>query len=265
MSGREKHTKDKHGHGHPRRSARSVLLFAMPKKRTWWILASIVLALVGAVALVLLLTDLDWSSVQRGFARLNTAMERLNPVAVIPLMAVLPIFGFPIGIVYLVAGARFGMLGGGVIVAAVTAIHLVASYYIGRSFLRGPIERFIEKRHHHLPQVPEDEQILVCVIAALLPGLPYFVRNYLLVLAGVRLKIMFWVCWPIYIARSYATILLGDFSGDPSRRGLMIVLVVDGLKIAICAFVIWRLREHHRKYHPAHGPDVAVPPSGAGR
>lgn len=253
--------------GHPRRSARHLLLFSAPKKRTWILLGGFVLGLAVAIGLVLLLTDLDMGSVRRGFERLNVALERLNPAAVVPLMAILPIFGFPIGLVYLVAGARFGPLAGGLIVTVVTAIHLLGSYYIGRSFLRGPIERFIEKRHHHLPQVPADEQVLVCVIAALVPGLPYVVRNYLLVLAGVRLKIMFWVCLPIYVARSFATILLGSLSGDPSRRGLYILLAVDALKLAVCAFVIWRLREHHRKFHPAdghHGPDVAAPPTGAG-
>ena len=258
--------KDVPGHSH--RSAHQLLLFAGPKNpRTWWLIGGGVLAVAAVITLVVMYGNLDWSWVAAGFEHLNTALERVHPVAVIPLMAILPVFGFPIGLVYLVAGARFGPIEGGVIVTAVTAFHLLASYYVGRSFLRGPIERFIQKRRRHLPQVPPDEQLLVCVIAALVPGLPYVVRNYLLVLAGVRLKIMFWVCLPIYVARSYATILLGDLSGDPSPRGLFILLGVDGLKLAICAIVIWRLRAHHRKFHPSPDalPDVAVSPSGAAK
>lgn len=252
----------------PRRSAHQMLLFAGPKnKRTWWLLGGGVLLAAIAITLVVMYADVDWSWIGVGFAHLNTALERVHPVAVIPLMAILPVFGFPIGLVYLVAGARFGPIEGSLIVTAVTAFHLVGSYYVGRSFLRGPIERFIQKRHHHLPQVPHDEQLLVCVVAALVPGLPYVVRNYLLALAGVRLKIMFWVCLPIYVARSIATIMLGDLSGDPTRRGLFILLAVDGLKLAICAIVIWRLRVHHRKFHPAPAPlpDVPVPPIVAGK
>jgi uncharacterized membrane protein YdjX (TVP38/TMEM64 family) len=190
-------------------------------------------------------------------------IHRVHPVAALPLMAVLPILGFPIAIVYLFAGARFGPLGGGLIVAAITAIHMLGTYLIAKSFLRAPLQRFIEKRHKHLPQVPEDEQAAICVIATLVPGLPYFVRNYILALAGVRLHYFFVVCLPIYVARSYVTILLGDMGADPDKRKLLILLGLDVLKVAICAFVIWRLRVHHRKFHgheqDHHGDDLHHP------
>ncbi len=243
---------EKSGAGSRRPSARHILLFSGPRnRRTWWLAAAGIAAAGLLAGLVLVFTDFDWEIVENAFVRLSTAMARLNPAAVIPLMALLPVVGFPIGVVYLVAGARFGILLGGLLVAAVTLVHLLGSYLIGRSILRAPIERLIARRHHHLPQVPVDEQALVCVIAALLPGLPYFVRNYLLVLAGIKLRFLLWVCLPIYVARSYVTIFLGDLSGDPTRRGLLILAAFDVLKVAICAFVIWRLREHHRKHHPA--------------
>jgi uncharacterized membrane protein YdjX (TVP38/TMEM64 family) len=255
-----------------RRSARSVLLFAGPKHpRTWWIAAGVLALLALGVFLVFALTDLDWASVQRAFAKINPAVERLEPAALIPLMLILPVLGFPIAVVYLIAGARFGPVLGGAVVAACTAVHLLMSYYIGKSVLRGPIQRFIEKRHHHLPQVPEDEQAMICVIAALIPGLPYFVRNYLLVLAGVRLKFMLLVCLPIYVARSYVTILLGNMAHDPTQRALITLVIVDVLKVGICALVIWRLRAHHKHHHPHHDAEhehaagAAAPRTGAGK
>jgi uncharacterized membrane protein YdjX (TVP38/TMEM64 family) len=189
-------------------------------------------------------------------------------------MALLPIVGFPIAVVYLFAGARFGPLGGGLVVAAVTVIHLLGTYVIARSFLREPLKRLIERKHMHLPQVPNDEQVMVCVIATLVPGLPYFVRNYLMALAGVRLKIYLAVCVPMYVARSYVTILLGDMGADPDRRKFIVLIIVDVLKVLICAIVIWRLRVHHRKFHghehdhehhaPPHEPGPAAPPTVAG-
>ena len=115
--------------------------------------------------------------------------------------------------------------------------------------MRAPLQRFIERRHTHLPHIPEDEQAAVCVIAALVPGLPYVVRNYLLALAGIKLRYYFWVCLPIYVARSYVTILMGDMSSDPTRNKIIVLVIIDVLKVAICALVIWRLRVHHRKYH----------------
>lgn len=241
-------------------SARHALLFGLNehKSKVWWLVAVVVLVLAG-LGLIWRYTDLTLAGVTEWIGG-------LNPLAVLPAMAILPIGGFPISVVYLVAGARFGPFWGGVVVAGVTAVHLLGSYAIARSFLRAPLQRFIARRHAHLPHIPQDEQAAVCLIAALIPGLPYVVRNYLLALSGVKLRYYFWVCLPIYVARSYVTILLGDMSSDPSRTKIMVLIAVDIVKVIICALVIWRLREHHRKYH-AHdlddASDVVVPPNAA--
>lgn len=244
-------------------SAHHALLFGIAKnKRAIWTVAGLAAICLGAVGLIILYTDLSWSMV-------TDWIDRVNPVAALPLMAFLPIAGFPIAVVYLFAGARFGPLWGGVVVAIVTAIHLLGTHLVARSFLRAPLQRWIEKKQKRLPQIPEDEQVAVCVIAALVPGLPYFVRNYLLALGGVKLKYLFLVMLPMYVARSYVTILLGDMGNDPTRQKLFILLAVDVLKVGICALVIWRLRVHHRKFHgpehDAHEPDALPPPNAAAK
>ena len=243
------------------RSARHQLLFGLNehKAKIWWLVAAVLLGLAG-LGLVWRYTDLTLTD-------LTEWIDAQSAFVMIPLMAVLPIGGFPISVVYLVAGARFGPYGGGVVVAVVTAVHLLGSYAIARSFLRAPLQRFIARRHAHLPEIPVDEQAAVCLIAALIPGLPYVIRNYILALSGVKLRYYFWVCFPIYVARSYVTILLGNMGSDPSRNKILILVAVDALKVVICAFVIWRLRKHHQKYHPHDEPepqsDVLPPPSAA--
>jgi uncharacterized membrane protein YdjX (TVP38/TMEM64 family) len=239
-----------------------MLLFRRgPKPRTWWLIAAGVVLAAAVVAIVVRTTGFSWSDIQYVIDELTAAMDRVHAAAMIPLMAILPVLGFPIGVVYLVAGARFGPLLGGVVVTIVTAFHLLASYGIARSFLRRPLQRFIEKRGHHLPHVPEDEAAAIALLVALVPGIPYFIRNYLPPLAGVRLRTYFWVMLPIHVARSYVAIMLGDLSADPSRRALVILVAVDALKLVVCAFVIWRLRVHHRKFHGheshAPAPDAA--------
>ncbi len=247
-------------------SAHHALLFGLAQnKRAIWTVAGVVAVCAAAVGLIILYTDLSWSMV-------TDWIDRVNPIAALPLMALLPIAGFPIAVVYLFAGARFGPLWGGVVVAVVTAIHLVGTHLVARSFLRAPLQRWIEKKQKRLPQIPEDEQAAVCVIAALVPGIPYFVRNYLLALGGVKLKYFFYVMLPMYVARSYVTILLGDMGSDPSKQKLFILLGVDVLKVGICAFVIWRLRVHHRKFHghehdehDEDEADVLPPPNAAAK
>jgi uncharacterized membrane protein YdjX (TVP38/TMEM64 family) len=219
-----------------------------------WLAALGAIIVVAALVVVLWTVDIDWSAVTR-------VISGLHPVSLIMAMAFLPVFAFPILPVYLVAGARFGPLGGGFVVCFVTAVHLIATYGIARSFLRRPLERLVARRHAHLPEIPPDEHAAVALIAALVPGLPYVVRNYLIALSGLRLRVYFWICLPIYVARSYVSILLGNLSGAPDRTRLFILGGVELLKVAICAFVIWRLREHHRKFHGAPGGgDAPVPP-----
>ena len=251
-------------HGRRKRSAHHALLFGLAQnKRAIWTIVSIGAAAIATVALIVLYTDVSWAAII-GW------IDGVNPVAALPLMAVLPVAGFPITVVYLFAGARFGPGWGGLVVAGVTVMHLLGTYAIAGSFLRAPMRRFIERRHLHMPEIPEDEQIAVCVIAALVPGLPYVVRNYLLALGGVKLRYVMLVVLPIYVARSYVTILLGDMGSDPSAEKLFILLGIDGLKAGICALVIWRLRVHHLKFHPrehatSDDADALPPPNAAAK
>ncbi len=213
-------------------------------------LGVVVAAVIGAV---LIFRAVDWQT-------LMDAIGRLHPAPLIVAMAVLPLIGFPILPVYLVAGVRFGPWGGGLVVTVATAAHLIGSYLVARSFLRRSLERLLAKWHTHIPEIPPDEQAAVALIAALVPGLPYIVRTYLLATMGLRLRVYFWICLPIYVARSYVSILLGDLGTDPSRNQLLILGGVETVKVAICAFVIWWLREHHRRVHGEHDASASAPP-----
>src|SRR5688572_18005594 len=110
--------------GGRKRSAHHALLFGIAKNRraVWWLIGIMALV-VASVAGIILYTDLSWTV-------LMDWIDGLNPIAVLPLMALLPIAGFPISVVYLVAGARFGPVWGGVVVAGVTAVHLVGTYLV---------------------------------------------------------------------------------------------------------------------------------------
>jgi uncharacterized membrane protein YdjX (TVP38/TMEM64 family) len=234
-------------------SAGHALLFATRRipRRAWW-MAAVGLALAAAAAAaVLLFVDIDWGGI----------MDRISSLPAIPLlaaMALLPLVGFPVLPVYLVAGARFGPYGGGAVVAFATAVHVIGSYVIARTVLRGPLERLLSKWHAHLPAIPRDEEVAVAFIAALVPGIPYAVRNYLYAIIGLRLRVCFWIAVPIDVARAYVSILLGNAGNDPSGRRLFILGGVEVLKVVICAVTIAWLRRHHRRAHPEPAP--ASPP-----
>jgi uncharacterized membrane protein YdjX (TVP38/TMEM64 family) len=129
-----------------------------------------------------------------------------------------------------------------VAVAGATAVHLILSHWICRTVLRGPLQRLLKRRNHSLPHAPEGEHASVAAMAALVPALPYFSRNYLLALTDIPLRVYFWVCLPIYVVRSYIVILLGDIGMDVSRRTLAILIGVYVLKLSICGYLLWRIR-----------------------
>lgn len=217
------------------------------RSKSLWVTAALLVVALAGIGAFVYFTEFEWASVTR-------VVEGLNPVLVIPLMALLPVMGFPIVVVYLVAGARFGPLWGGVVVAGVTAVHLLLTHVVANGLFRRAIQRFVERRHKRIPEIRADEHGSIALLGSLAPGLPYSLRNYLLALSGARLWTYFWICLPVYVARSYVTILLGDLSSAPSGSKLAILLGVDVLKIAICAAVIWRLRQHHRR--PATAPQM---------
>lgn len=200
-----------------------------------WILPAAALVAVAAVGVLWIHGDIDWRGI-------TARIAAFDPVVVFALMATLPIAGFSVSVTYLVAGVKFGPVLGGVAVAGATAVHLLVTYWICQTMLRGRIERMLKRRGHALPHVPKGENVSVAVMAVLVPGLPYVVRNLLLALTDVPLRVYFWVCLPLYVARSYVTILLGDLGMEPDRRTLAILAAVYVLKLAVCAYLIWRIR-----------------------
>lgn len=208
------------------------------RRRRVGLIAALVVA---AALLVVLYLRSDWDLQQ-----ITRAIADFNPFVVFLLMALLPVGGFSIAVIYLVAGIKFGPILGGVAVAGATAVHLLLTHWICQTVLRGPLQRFLQRRKHSLPHVPEGENVAVAAMAALVPGLPYFSRNYLLALTDVPLRIYFWVCLPIYVVRSYIVILLGDFGMDVNRRTLVILIVVYVLKLSICAYLLWRIRRRFK-------------------
>ncbi|MBC8041173.1 MAG: hypothetical protein H7Y06_11570, partial [Opitutaceae bacterium] len=112
------------------------------------LIAGVAVLLALSVFAALYYSGFDWQRIPR-------AMEKLNTAVLLSLSATLPLAGFPISLVYLSLGARFGPLAGLAVVAAVTTLHLLATHWIARSFLRERLTRFIEARGHKVPQVPK--------------------------------------------------------------------------------------------------------------
>jgi uncharacterized membrane protein YdjX (TVP38/TMEM64 family) len=200
--------------------------------------------LLGALLLVVLLGGAWLTLAHFGISAqdIYSGISTLAPVPLILLMVILPIFGFSIALVYVIAGARFGIGPALLLVTLATAVHISASYWIARSFLRSRIERMLAKHHHHLPHAPEGEHASVALLLSLVPGLPYAARNYMLGLAELPFRTCMAICLPVYVVRSSVAIAFGEFSGNLTVTKGVVLGSIFVIKICICAYVIKRLR-----------------------
>lgn len=203
--------------------------------RRWWFGGVLILLVVGAAV---------YFNHEYGLLKnIHTHIAAYHWLIVFLLVATLPVFGFSIVICYLVVGTKFGAGWGVAVVALATMVHLLGSHWIATSFLRKRIEAFIAKKKYKLPHVPEGENASISLMTAIIPGLPYFVRNYLLALAGIPLRTYFWVCLPVYVLRSLLVLFAADFSAELTGNKFVLLVGIFLVKVGICAYIIKRLRD----------------------
>lgn len=188
-----------------------------------------------------------WAWGRIDVAELHASAARLDGPAVFGALTLLPLAGFPVSVLHVVAGVRFGTATGLALVALSILLQLLASYALVRLapafFMRqvDPLRR----------RLPPGTHRSVTVFTLLLPGAPYFAQNYVLPLIGVPLGTYLAWGFPIHVTRSIAGVVFGDLSDDltPARLagfGLYFLTVT-----LLCAWAFRTLRSQLRAPPPA--------------
>jgi uncharacterized membrane protein YdjX (TVP38/TMEM64 family) len=182
-------------------------------------------AIVGVCAWVWLAWD------HESFARWQ---EEAGPLPFFVALAIMPAFGLPTTPFYLLAGATFGTglaLAGS---AASLAVNLALCYWIARSGVRPRLKRWLEGRGHRLPVVTPGREYRFALVMKLMPGVPTFMKNYLICLSGVPFAVYFTVAFIFTFLYAAAFIVLGDslyeqdFSDTAWALGGLAVLGLGG-------------------------------------
>jgi uncharacterized membrane protein YdjX (TVP38/TMEM64 family) len=190
--------------------------------RTW---------VIGVPALALVV----WLSLAFDVQTVHREAERLNDGVAFVCLTVLPLVGFPVSVLHVAAGLKFGVPLGLALVAASILLQLLASYGLVH-WRRNYFERkFVELRR----RLPPGSHGPVILFTLLLPGVPYFAKNYVLPMAGVPLRTYLLWCFPIHTLRASVAVVVGDLS-DHLTPGRIAALAV--YTAAILASTWWAFR-----------------------
>jgi uncharacterized membrane protein YdjX (TVP38/TMEM64 family) len=162
------------------------------------------------------------------------------------LMCLLPLVGLPMSVLSVMAGIKYGPWGGIMVAAVVVGFHLVASRWLARTWLRVPVEKILKTTHYEMPRAREGEYVEVCLLAALIPGPSYTLKNYFLVLSNLPFKIVLAVGLPAHLFAISPGIMFGDFFGAmTTAKGTFLVVYLAAV-IGISHWTIRRLRAHRK-------------------
>lgn len=143
------------------------------------------LLLLGSGFLLLAAVDFD-------IPRALDLIRATNPVSFILSMSILPLIGFPIAAFYLYAGSAFPWWQAWLCCCIALAINLSLAYPIARYLLRGPLSLLLQRYRKTLPAFSSENQFRVTFLVRSVPGIPFFIQNYLLPLIGIRF-VQYWV------------------------------------------------------------------------
>ncbi len=181
------------------------------------------------------------------------ALQATGPVPFFAGLSVLPAFGVPVTPFYVLAGVTFHPVVGLVGIVASVSLNLVLCHVIGKSGLRRFIIALLRPTRFNLPQRPPKHPFRFTLMVKLAPGIPVYLKNYFLVLAGVPFPIYFWLSLPVAFAYAAAFLLLGDSFRDQDYGQTIVALAALGALVAVLFWI--RLRLEKRKAANGAGED----------
>ncbi len=182
---------------------------------------------------------LTWFWQQVGLEEMLRRARALPAVGVIVTISVLPLLGFPVSWLHLIAGVRFGFgLGLAVVIFSGLCHHflgwLLVKILPARFFAR--LEPWREK----LAGAGHRDSTLLC---GLLPGMPYSVQLYLLPAIGVPLGMLLGLGVVLHTLRAVVTILLGNYGEDLTPGRIAILTGYYLTLLIVSAFTLRRLKK----------------------
>jgi uncharacterized membrane protein YdjX (TVP38/TMEM64 family) len=205
------------------------------------------IAKIAAAVVVLGIAGYLWID----FAALHDLIARCNGPALFAALVFLPLVGFPVRLLHIAAGIRFGVGPGLALVSLSILLQLLASHAIihrwGRRIER---IRWVKKIRE---RIPPGAHASVSLVALLLPGAPYMAVNYALPLIGVPRWTFLLCAWPLHTLRSTVSVIFGDQSNQLTPLRLALLLGYAMLLFGASWWTYRRMREQFENPPPKAG------------
>lgn len=164
------------------------------------------------------------------------------------MVALLPMVGFPISPLFIIAGIRFGVVWAIPFSLTALAVNLILAYWVSTKVLHNFIQKIANHWNYDLPKVSQ-KNATKWVFVIRLCGAPLAVQNYLLGLSCVPIWPYLWVSMATQIPIVIGVIIFGDsfFSGSMGKALIGLGLLV----VAFIAFSYFRKRYAQSNPGPA--------------
>lgn len=195
------------------------------------------------IALILLVTAVWFLHAHRGELTREAVMARglaLPAAGFITAFLVLPLIGFPVGILLVLVGIRFGFAGGMAVAAGGVLFHNIVAYRISHGWLRERVKARFERAGYAIPDIKAQQRLWLTLLFSAVRGPPYVSKLYLLALTDIPARIYFGVGATVHIL--FCLIPVGAGSAVMSFDPTWIYLFIGMFTVLLLAGYLLRKR-----------------------
>ena len=194
---------------------------------------------------------IDLSVIFASFKACINTLGKLNPIVYMISISVLPAFGVPVSLFYIVSGLAYDLNTALVVSSIGIMNNLLLTYWLTKSFLHKPIQGFLLKKGFPRVKVPAEEVLKITLLIRILPGLPFFLQSYLLGIISIPFLPYFIISILTQFMWAVLYIIFGNALHESSWGfviSAILAIVVFGLIINILSKYKLNLKEKWHEY-----------------
>lgn len=154
---------------------------------------------------------------------------------------ILPLVGAPISALLVLAGIRFGFLGGMALTTFGIFFHNFIAYHITHGLFRTWVRDRLQRTGYAIPPIKKQHRVWFTSLFVAIHGPPYWAKLYLLALTDLPFRIYFWIGAPVYILFCLVPVAAG---GAATELNPVWIYALIGAFLVVFVGGIWLRRRY---------------------